>query len=145
MLEDLDNYKDKRDKFAATHLWPHFLADGTVSRKTLKPAWQFWNGCAVRNAATDLAPFATVQTARIGSNSISERDHKLHKFIMSKCRCGRLRRDCLRGKGSLAIDIVLHRENLKFIGGQQSQDDESSQVEIVLHLFLIGIESHFMA
>ena len=98
----------------------------------------------VRNAAPDLAPVVMVQTAQIGSNSINKQGHKSYKFIMNK-HCCRLGCDCLHGKGTLGIDIVLHRENLKFVGGQQSQEDESSQVEIVLRSFSIGIESHFMA
>ena len=63
---------------------------------------------------------------------------------MNKRRCAKLGRDRLRGRGPLGIEIVTHRENLKFISGQQSLDDESSQIEIVLRSFSIGIEAHFM-
>ena len=39
MLTELDLYKDKRDRFAASHLWPRTLPDGSLDRTTMKPAY----------------------------------------------------------------------------------------------------------
>ena len=90
MLEELDSFKDKTGKFSPAHLWPRLDDAGNIISATLKPAWCFWNGCSILNAAPTLAPFACVQTAQIGSNSISERGHKSYKFIMDKQRVARL-------------------------------------------------------
>ena len=86
----------------------------------------------------DVVFFMTVQTAQIRINSISDHCHKLYKFIMNRRHCepGRGR---LHGKGPLSVDKVLHYENLKFVGRRHSQDDESSQVDIVLRSFSIDI------
>ena len=144
MMMELDSYKDKTGKFVAAHLWPRRDADGFIIPSTLKPAWKFWNSCAVMSAAIYLAPFATVQTAQIASNSISERGHKSYKFVMNKRRAAKLGRDRLGGRGPLGLDIVQHRENLKFISNQESMDDESASIEIVLRSFAVGDEAHFV-
>jgi hypothetical protein len=45
---------------------------------------------------------------------------------------------------SLEIEIVMHCENLESIKVEQSQDDEYSQIEIVLRTFRIAVEAHFL-
>ena len=44
----------------------------------------------------------------------------------------------------LGIEIVTHRENLKFVAGEKDLDDDASRMEIVLRSFSVGMESHFM-
>ena len=144
MLEQLDSFKDKTGKFSYAHLWPHLDDVGNIISATLKPAWCFWNGCSILNAAPTLAPFACVQTAQIGSNSISERGHKSYKFIIDKRRAARLGRDRQHGRAPLGIEMVMHRENLKFIGSEQTMENEQSKIEIVLRSFSVGDEAYFM-
>ena len=136
-------YKDRRGEFQPAHLWPRCDQSGNIAVKSSKPAWRFWNGYAVMSAAPTLASFATTQTAQIGSNSISERGHKSYIFIMNKRRA-KLGKDRLGGHGPLGIEMVMHRENLKFIHGEQTMEDEQSRMKIVLRSFSIGIEAHFM-
>jgi hypothetical protein len=63
MLTELDLYKDKRGRFAASHLWPRTLADGSLDRTTMKPAYMFWSSCAVVAAAPVLSSFSAACTS----------------------------------------------------------------------------------
>ena len=40
----------------------------------------------------------------------------------------------------LGIEIVTHRENLKFVAGERDLHDEASRMEIVLHSFNVSME-----
>ena len=57
--------------------------------------------------------------------------------ILTVCRA------CHGGR-PLGIDIVTHRENLRFVRGEQTQESECSQMEIVLRSFSIDMEAHFL-
>jgi hypothetical protein len=52
MLIELDLYKDKRGKFAPMHLWPQ-----ESDKASMRPAWQFWSGCAITSAGPTLGAF----------------------------------------------------------------------------------------
>jgi hypothetical protein len=52
MLIELDLYKDKRGKFAPVHLWPQ-----ASDKASMRPAWQFWSGCAITSAGPTLGAF----------------------------------------------------------------------------------------
>ena len=59
-------------------------------------------------------------------------------------RHAKLGRDMFGGRGPFRIEVVMHRENPKFIDGEQMMEDEQSRMEILLRMFSIGIDAHFM-